>query len=97
MPPSLPAQLPVKQAAIAASATAAALLSALYANHRYGITYDVNQLLSEKAFRKRLQQRIGELGDDLSVYHMLELADQQAEALWFENRRWTYGGVILGK
>jgi len=89
MPPRLPIQTPAKKAAIAVLATTATLLSALYANNRYGISYDINQLLNEKAFRKRLTERIQALGDDFSLYHMLQLADPQAEALWFEGRRWT--------
>ncbi|KAH6676983.1 putative bifunctional fatty acid transporter/acyl-CoA synthetase [Plectosphaerella plurivora] len=92
MPPSL--RVPTDKVAIAASAAAATLLGALYANNRYGVTYDINQLLSEKSFRKRFQDRIALLGDDVSLYHMWELADPRAEALWFENRRWTYGEVL---
>lgn len=97
MPPSSPWQLPAKQLAVAASAATATLLGALYANDRYGVSHDIKQLLSEKAFRKRLQERIQALDSDFSLFHMLELADPEAEALWFENRRWTYAEVLHGE
>ncbi|RMJ07496.1 hypothetical protein CDV36_012916, partial [Fusarium kuroshium] len=90
-----PLQTPVKKAAIAAGAATATLLGALYANTRYGVSYDINQLLSEKAFRKRIDERARALGDDISLYHMMQLADPQAEALWFEGRGWTYAELIL--
>ncbi|KAM0331296.1 hypothetical protein ACHAQA_002966 [Verticillium albo-atrum] len=92
MPPTL--RVPTEKVAIAASAAAATLLGALYANNRYGVSYDINQLLAEKAFRKRFEERVAVLGNDISLYHMLELADPRAEALWFENRRWTYAEVL---
>lgn len=92
-----PLQTPVKKAAIAAGAATATLLTALYANTRYGVSYDINQLLSEKAFRKRMDERIRALGDDASLFHMLQLAEPQAEALWFEGRGWTYAELILGE
>ncbi|RSL55957.1 hypothetical protein CEP53_006941 [Fusarium sp. AF-6] len=90
-----PLQTPVKKAAIAAGAATATLLSALYANTRYGVSYDINQLLSEKAFRNRIDERARALGDDFSLYHMMQLAKPQAEALWFEGRGWTYAELIL--
>ncbi|SPO04692.1 related to acyl-CoA synthetases (AMP-forming)/AMP-acid ligases II [Cephalotrichum gorgonifer] len=95
MPPGLQMTIPAKKAAIAASAAAATVLGALYANDRYGFSYDINQLLSERAFRKRLEERIRALGGDVSYYHMLQLADPSAEALWYEGRRWNYAEVIM--
>lgn len=97
MSPNLPLQLPAKKAAIAATAATATLLGALFTNNRYGISYDINQLLNEKAFRKRVQERILALGDDVSLYHMWELADPRAEALWFEGHRWSYAELIRSK
>ncbi|EEY20304.1 long-chain fatty acid transport protein [Verticillium alfalfae VaMs.102] len=92
MPPAL--RVPAEKVAIAASAAAATVVGALYANSRYGVSYDINQLLAEKSFRKRFQKRVDTLGNDVSVFHMFELADQRAEALWFEGRTWTYGEVL---
>ncbi|KAG7153008.1 Long-chain fatty acid transport protein 4 like [Verticillium longisporum] len=92
MPPSL--RVPTEKVAIAASAAAATVVGALYANRRYGVSYDINQLLAEKSFRKRFQERVGALGNDMTVFHMFELADPRAEALWFEGRTWTYGEVL---
>ncbi|KAM5343985.1 hypothetical protein ACJ41O_012522 [Fusarium nematophilum] len=88
-------ELPTKRLAVAASAATATVLGALYANHRYALTYDIDQLLRERAFRHRLQARIAQLGDDVSLYRMLELADPNAEALWFEDRRWAFSELIL--
>ncbi|KAM0275041.1 hypothetical protein ACHAQH_007602 [Verticillium albo-atrum] len=92
MPPSL--RVPAEKVAVVASAAAATLVGALYANSRYGVSYDINQLLFEKSFRKRFQERLDTLGDDLSLYHMFELADPRAEALWFENRSWSHAEVL---
>ncbi|KAF3358299.1 hypothetical protein VdG1_02785 [Verticillium dahliae VDG1] len=92
MPPSL--RVPTEKVAIAASAAAATVVGALYANRRYGVSYDINQLLAEQSFRKRFQERVGALGNDMTVFHMFELADPRAEALWFEGRTWTYGEVL---
>ncbi|RSL43061.1 hypothetical protein CEP54_015245 [Fusarium duplospermum] len=90
-----PLQTPVKKAAIAAGAATATLLGTLYANNRYGVSYDINQLFSEKAFRKRIDERARALGDDVSLHHMMQLAEPQAEALWFEGRGWTYAELVL--
>lgn len=97
MSPNIPIQMPAKKAAIAATTATVTLLGALLANNRYGFSYDIKQLLKEKAFRKRVQERIRALGDDVSLYHMWELADPRAEALWFEGHRWSYAELILSK
>lgn len=96
MSAKIPIQAPARAAVMAASAATATLLGALYLDQRYGLSYDIQQLLREKAFRNRLQERIRSLGDDVSLYHMLELAEPTAEALWFEGRRWTYAEVLQG-
>ena len=75
--------------------TALALATAAYANAKFGIKADIDSLRDEAAFGKRLGQRIGELGDTCTLYGMLrrviEVNKQgSAEALWFENKTWTY-------
>ncbi|CAH0035249.1 unnamed protein product [Clonostachys rhizophaga] len=94
-PPMISIKGPSKKAAIAASSVAAALFGAVYANNHYGVTYDINQLRHEKAFQKCLAQRIQALGGNFSLHRMLELADREAEALWFEGRRWTFAEILL--
>jgi hypothetical protein len=76
---------------------AAAVLGALYINAYYGFSTDFNQLLQDRAFKKRLAQRIASLGNDTTIYHMLEMAGPDATALWFEGRSWTFAEMRMGK
>jgi len=85
------------RAAAGASAAAAALLGSVYLNNRYGVSTDIKQLLRDRAFRKRLTARVAQFSSNASLYHMLELADPSASALWFEGRSWSYAEVILGR
>ncbi|KAJ5192169.1 Bifunctional fatty acid transporter/acyl-CoA synthetase (FAT1) [Penicillium cf. viridicatum] len=76
MPPSLPVQIPVNKVALAASAAVAAFVGGLYADHSHVLSYDINQIIQEKALHTRLQRRINALRDDFSLYHMLQLAER---------------------
>ena len=74
---------------------ALALATAAYANAKFGIKADIDSLKDEAAFGKRLGQRIAELGDTCTLYGMLKRVIEvnkqgSAEALWFENKSWTY-------
>lgn len=74
---------------------ALALAAAAYTNAKFGIKADLDSLRDEAAFGKRLAQRIVELGDTCTLYGMLQRVieiDNQgsSEALWFEDRTWTY-------
>jgi hypothetical protein len=80
----------------AAGGTAAAALAALFLAERYGVSRDVGQILQDRAFRKRMGARINHLGDDVTIYRMLELAQPDAAALWFEGRSWTYAEMKAG-
>jgi hypothetical protein len=80
----------------AAAAAAATALTALFLDERYGVSRDVSQILQDRAFRKRMSARINRLGDDVTIYRMLELAEPDATALWFEGRSWTYAEMIAG-
>jgi hypothetical protein len=82
----------VVRAAGAATATALAALL----DKRYGVSHDVSQILQDRAFRKRMGARINDLGDDVTIYRMLELAQPDAAALWFEGRSWSYAEMIAG-
>ena len=80
----------------AAGGAAAAALAALFLAERYGVSRDVGQILQDRAFRKRMGARINHLGDDVTIYRMLELAQPDATALWFEGRSWTYAEMKAG-
>ena len=80
------------------AATATATLATLAGlDAALGFTTDIRQLRDDKAFTARLQQWIERLGNRTTLYHMLELADEYAEALWFEGKSWNYRAVKLGK
>jgi hypothetical protein len=80
----------------AAGAAAATALAALFLDERYGVSRDLGQILQDRAFRKRMGARINHLGDDVTIYRMLELARPDATALWFEGRSWTYAEMKAG-
>jgi hypothetical protein len=69
----------------------------LYLNGRYNVVRDVRQIRSDRYFRKRLDERCKELGDQVKLYKMWEKADQKAESLWFEGRSWTYAAGKAGE
>jgi hypothetical protein len=78
--------------------TVAALLGAgAYLDARYGVSYDLRKLSQIRTSRKRIGERIRELGDEATLYRLLELADQGAEALWFEGRSLTYSEMKISK
>lgn len=77
-------------ATIAAS-TAIAAASLFYLDHRLGLSRDVTQYREESAFSSRFPQFLASLGPQSPhLYRMLELADPNADALWFEGRSWNY-------
>lgn len=90
----MPQPLASKPAKIAAG-TAAALLGTAVLDKTYGLSLDVKRILQDKNFRDRYLARAKELGDDTTIYHMLELAKQDAPALWFEGRTWTYTEIKI--
>ncbi|RFU26976.1 hypothetical protein B7463_g9372, partial [Scytalidium lignicola] len=81
------------QAIGAAAATAAV---AAYADAKFGFSLDRKYRKADKTFGKLLGQHIEKLGDHTSLYHLLELADQNADALWFEGNTWTYKQMLEG-
>jgi hypothetical protein len=80
----------------AVAASAALTLGGAYINAELSIHKDVRQLIEDRAFAKRLNKRVESLGDEVTLYHMLEQADPGAEALWFEGLTWTYGSMKTG-
>jgi hypothetical protein len=82
-------------APVAIGGAALALTTAAYANAKFGIKADLDSLRDEATFGKRLGQRIAELGDTCTLYGMLKRVIEvnkqgPADALWFENKSWTY-------
>lgn len=79
-----------------AASVATAALGAAYIDSQLAISKDLRQLIEDRAFAKRLKTRIQGLGDETTLYHMLEQADQSADALWFEGLTWTYSAFKTG-
>jgi hypothetical protein len=78
-------------------ATAGGLLAgASYFNACYGIGRDIKQLYDDRRWRKRIKDRIKELGDHVTLYRLTEFCDPDEEALWFEGRSWNYGELRRG-
>ncbi|KAK6382711.1 hypothetical protein LTS17_003380 [Exophiala oligosperma] len=78
-------------ATIAAASTTAAASLLLYANHSLGVTKDLQQYRLDQSFNKRFPEFLGALGPQSPhLYRMLELADPNADALYFEGRTWNY-------
>jgi len=77
-------------ATIAAS-TAIAAASLFYIDHSLGLSRDVIQYREDSAFSSRFPQFLASLGPQSPhLYRMLELADPDADAVWFEGRSWNY-------
>lgn len=78
--------------AIASALTAAA---GAYLNAKLSIGTDLTAIKNDRAFGKRLAERISQLGDSTTIYKLLERVvdvDRQgaADALWFEHKTWSY-------
>lgn len=74
-----------------AASTAAAASLLLYANHSLGISKDLKQYRLDASFTRRFPQFLAKLGaDSPHLYRMLEQADPDADAVWFEGRTWSY-------
>lgn len=84
-----------------AAAPTVAMTSALtvaagaYLNAKLSIGTDISTLFNDRAFGKRLVERIDQLDDSTTIYKMLErVVDVEgqgaADALWFEQKTWSY-------
>lgn len=74
----------------------AAALGGAYLDARFGISTDLRQIQSERAWQNRLGRRIADLGETCTLYAMLERIDPELDALWFEGRTWSYGELKTG-
>lgn len=79
-----------------AGAATAAVAAAFFLNDRYGLSHDIGELAQTRKYKQRIDAKIKELGDDVTIYRMLELARPDASALWFEGRTWTYAELKAG-
>lgn len=78
-----------------AMASALTVAAGAYLNAKLSIGTDISTLFNDRAFGKRLVERIDQLGDSATIYKMLErVVDVEgqgaADALWFEQRTWSY-------
>jgi hypothetical protein len=76
---------------------AAAVAAGAYLNAKLGIGTDLGTLREEREFGERLERRIRELGDTVTLYHMFDMVSPENEALWFEGKTWTYGDLKTGE
>lgn len=89
--------MPLRTKQKVAGAAAAALAGAWYLNDRFSVSADINNMRHVRANRIALEKRIAELGDNATIYRMLESCRPEAEALWFEGRTWTYAELKKGE
>lgn len=78
-----------------AMASALSLAAGAYLNAKFAIGTDLSSLSNDRAFGKRLVERISQLGDSTTIYKLLERVVEvegqgAADALWFEHKTWSY-------
>lgn len=78
-----------------AAASALSVAAGAYVNAKFSISTDLASIRGDRAWGKRLAQRMAELGDTPTVYGMLRRVVEveghgSAEAIWFEGKSWTY-------
>jgi hypothetical protein len=76
------------------SAGAALVAGASYVDAHLGVSRDVGQILADRRFTKRIDERIHRVGEFASIYGHLLVADPAAEGLWFEGKSWTYSEIL---
>lgn len=78
-----------------AMASALAVAAGAYLNAKLCISTDLENIYHDRAFAKRLSQYITDLDESPTIYKLLERVVElhgkgTSEALWFENKTWTY-------
>lgn len=78
-----------------AVASAISVAAGAYLNAKLSISTDLSAIFNDRAFGKRLAERIGQLGESATIYKLLErVVDVEgqgaADALWFEQKTWSY-------
>lgn len=78
-----------------AMASALSVAAGAYLNAKLAISTDLSQISGDKAFGKRLGERIAKLDGATTIYKMMErVVDVEGkgalDALWFEHQTWSY-------
>lgn len=78
-----------------AVASALSVAAGAYLNAKLSISTDLSAISKDRAFGKRLGERIAQLGDTTTIYKMLEWVVEvegqgATDALWFEQKTWSY-------
>jgi hypothetical protein len=78
-----------------AMASAITVAAGAYLNAKLSISTDLSTIFNDRAFGKRLGERIGQLGESATIYKMLErVVDVEGhgatDAVWFEQKTWSY-------
>lgn len=78
-----------------AMASALSVAAGAYLNAKLAISTDLATISKDKAFVRRIGERIAKLDGSTTIYKMLERVvevDGQgtADALWFEQQTWSY-------
>jgi hypothetical protein len=87
--------MPAIQSVAAASAAAASFTYLI--NRVTGLSKDVSILRTQSVNSSNLKTHLTRLGNDPTLYRLLELADPAADALWFEGRTWSYAALKHGQ
>jgi len=82
--------------AIAVSAALTASLGYIL-NNKTGFSTDISAVRSERIAASIFEAHVARLGTNASLYHLLELADPRADALWFEGKTWSYAALRNGE
>jgi hypothetical protein len=78
-----------------AMASALSVAAGAYLNAKLAISTDLSTISNDKAFIKRVGERIAKLDGSATIYKMLERVVEvegqgTADALWFEHQTWSY-------
>ncbi|KAJ5666333.1 uncharacterized protein N7477_008781 [Penicillium maclennaniae] len=78
-----------------AVASAISVAAGAYLNAKLSISTDLSTIFNDRAFGKRLAERIGQLGESATIYKLLEQVVEvegqgATDAVWFEQKTWSY-------
>ncbi|CZR63058.1 related to acyl-CoA synthetases (AMP-forming)/AMP-acid ligases II [Phialocephala subalpina] len=82
--------MPLPSAQTTVAAAAGLLTAGAYLNAKLGIGYDLRVLRHQRSTKARMVESYQRLGNNLSLYRLLELADQDGDAIWFEGKTLSY-------
>jgi hypothetical protein len=78
-----------------AMASALTVAAGAYLNAKLAISTDMAQISNDRAFVRRVGERIAKLDGSATIYKMLERVVEvegqgATDALWFEQKTWSY-------